>query len=196
MNVIQVERVADGQGDEGVARDEQVVRPIRLVGMLQHADPFGVAGFKGEISIRHSRVVHIRHDAVGVKMPVAVQVEVKTKIVRAVLRNEHRRARADLQTGVVAQTVVEIQRRGVRRDEQAEIVGIGRGEDAGHGLRLGIGKRGVGGKARGGGLAGGRHGTAFAAADGQERERHDECHGQQDERDDQRDAVFGVASDK
>ena len=37
--------------------------------------------------------------------------------------------------------------------------------------------------------------AALAAADGQKRQRHHQCHGQQNERDDQRDAALAVTGD-
>ena len=43
MNGVQIQRVSHRQRIEGVARHEPIVRPVRLVGALQDADPLRVA---------------------------------------------------------------------------------------------------------------------------------------------------------
>jgi len=80
VNGVQVERVAGGQGDEGVARHEWIVRPIRLVGPLQNANPFRVAHLENIRAERNVIIVHVRHPPVGVVTSVAVEVEIITEI--------------------------------------------------------------------------------------------------------------------
>jgi len=56
-----IERVADGLGEEGIARDERIVRAVRRVGMFQNADPFGSPTSKEKIPFVAARAVHVRH---------------------------------------------------------------------------------------------------------------------------------------
>ena len=228
---IQVEGIADGHGDEGVARNEFVVRSVRRIRSLQNPNPFRVANHEvsyhideiiifGSIGVQIAAVgTNLWLIAIGIVPAIAVEVEVKAEIIRAggVVGNENRRTRAVIQVFEVLQKLILIERNAtvkqmviinicwivtshtgivashidkIRRDEQAEVEGIGRGQGVGHDLRLGAGQRGIGRQPRAGGVGDGADGAAFPAAERQEGDGHERDHGQQNERDDQRNAAL------
>ncbi len=83
MNGVQIKRVADGHGDEGVARHEWIVRPVRLVGPLQNANPFRVADLKTSSVKVIIIIVKVLDPAVGVVTAVAVEIQIVTEIGRS-----------------------------------------------------------------------------------------------------------------
>ena len=115
MNGIQVERVSRRQGDEGVAGEKLIVRPVRRIRPFQHADPFRIANFLNKAIGEYIQPLdfQVRHPSIRVEGPVAIQVEVETEFIGAgcPVIGEHRRARQEEKVGdVLVEIVDRIQR--------------------------------------------------------------------------------------
>src|SRR5207248_3874942 len=83
VNEVYVERLSGRRHHEGITPDETIGRRMRLVGMLENANPFRIAPIK--IGQRHWKTVRIVHalKSVRVEASVAIQVEVKAEVGRA-----------------------------------------------------------------------------------------------------------------
>ena len=228
INRIHIQRVPHRHGDERVAPDEMVQRPVRLVRMLQHPDPFRIANLRRRPQVREG-VVAVEHPIgdtiIGVKHPVPVEVQVKAEIVVAqvAVRHKHRGARqvpeirqvqliiTSGHRSPVRIVIIDVRGAGDARagagqrqktvlgdviggDEHPKVVGVRGGEHGRDDLRFRRRQGGLRGLAGMGGVRAGPHRAAVAGANGQKRHRHDQCHRQHDQRDDQGDAPLSLLS--
>ena len=92
MDGIQIQGVSGRQGDEGVARQELIVRPMRRVRPLQHPDPFGIANL-GIGKTRQAQAIILRDRAICVERRIPVQVQVEAELIGtgSPVIHEHRR---------------------------------------------------------------------------------------------------------
>ncbi len=222
VNIIYVERFACRDGDEGVAGQKPVGGRMRLVGPFQNADPLRVASIVIVEAGRLIQIVRFRQQTGLVKSAVAVEVEVVAEVQRrtAVGGHKHRRTRAVKEVGdvllelirrqwtmigVILIIVIYVEKVGtavceterinvIGRNPQVKIVGVGGGEDGREQFGLGALQRGIRRQARHGLVGGRRHRALVAAADSQERDRHERDHRKHDQRNDQRNAsLLGVS---
>ncbi len=219
VNEIDVERIADGQCNERVTRDELITRGMPLLRVVQNADPFRITNHAGAEAIGFAKIVHhYRHNFVRVKHTVAIQIKIKAELAGRVCSlvgaDKNRRAGQDeqiiqhrllvlLRQGRAIRLHVTYVGDGVRRKlpivgrgdkiggyDQAEVEAVRLRERQRHDLRVGLLQGGVRG------IFGGRllrqRGHLFVAAPAhhQEGDGHERDHRQEDQRDDQRDACL------
>ena len=195
---------------------------MRLVGMLQNADPFRIAPIETGLGGHETVGIEYTLHSIGVEAPVAIQVEVKAEIGRAVRDvgdHKNRRTRVVVQVEQVFADIRVVVKQlaigvgvtdigqvwsGQARIETAGTDEIGRyqevvGEqvalrgDARYHFRERPGLSGVSRQPGVGLIRSDGHRHSFAAADAEEKDRHDRHHRQHDQRDDQRDTVLGFA---
>ena len=153
MNIIDVQSVTHGHGGKCVAGHEFVIRTMRLVGMFQHPDPFGVAGKQIADGVpshngRHRIPIHIekgihrvgadgRQIAVGVIAAIAVQIQVIAEIVTGTAIDRHKYRRAGQQEQIRDVLVALVRREKRRAIGAIEIIHVGRAGNT-HGKAQGI----------------------------------------------------------
>ena len=191
---------------------------MRQIGVLLDSDPFRISPIKiGQLGLQSVGVENALHP-VGVKAPVAIQIEVKTEFIRSVAVGDHedRRARVVIQIEEVLAKIIGVEwlairigvthirparvsalktlrRNKIRRDQKIIGEQIGLRRDARNHLgqrpRLARARRQFGvGQVRVD-----RHRRPLAAAGAQEQHRHDRHHCQHDQGEDQSDTALRLA---
>ena len=110
MNRIDIEGLADGDDEIGVAGGEQVFGGVGKLRPLQDSDPLRITDVVVRETHRLPEVIRLHQEARGIKHPVAVQVHVEPEFVgehrELVGDDEHRRAGVVVKVGEVLQEVV------------------------------------------------------------------------------------------
>ena len=198
-------------GRMGLVRPLKDAYPLRITA----DDNLRVAGSIGE---RVAEIIHVGHCAAIFKQSIAIEIKIETEIIgagdRVIDAHGHPRkekqvinhrikiiCRKRITVGINEANIRQVPARNriksgvvniIRRDDHLEIVGGSVGdENVSNDLRLGRREGGFGGEPGGGAIRAGGGSITRTARDGDESDRHHQCHREHDQRDDEGDASAG-----